>query len=311
MTRTAVLALAVWAFPVLGAAAGVARAAVPAKPPAARSTEVVVARVDGRSITLSDLLFRFAQLPDDVRRGYEARPRALRDFLRDVVANEEVLAAARAARVEKDPVFARLLDLRRSEVMLDVYARRTVASSIDEAALRARYEVARGRFELGPLVHLHYALATAAKEKTVFNEAGDDAVGDEPARAKAERLRAAIVAGKDFAAVARRLSEDESARAGGDLGWVDPASLVAEVGKVATTLPVGEVSAVLASPLGYHVVQVVERRDPGALPFEAVRELLLQEAIAEKREDLAAKALEERARLEKQGKVEVFEELLP
>jgi parvulin-like peptidyl-prolyl isomerase len=80
-------------------------------------------------------------------------------------------------------------------------------------------------------------------------------------RADAENLRSQLLAGADFAELAMRWSLDPSTRpAGGDLGWSPPGYLlVPEVDQAAWSLPVGEVSPVIESALGYHIVVVLER----------------------------------------------------
>jgi len=296
----------------LGAMAqGQAAGTVAPAPPAAYAPETVVATVDGNPVTFGELMFRLAQLPEEARRSYQTRPEGLRVFLRDVVTKEAVLAEARAEGVERDPAFARLLELKRAEVMLDLYARRTLLSTVDEAALRERYEAEKERFTVRPLVHLRYLVVTPVREKTLANATGDDAVGEEQAKAKAERLREEIAAKGNFAVVARRFSEDASAKDDGDLGWVEPRSLVPEVAAAAMTLPIGDVSRVLHSTLGYHVVEVVARRAGGVIPFDAVRELLLQEVAGEKRAELVGKAREDREAIAKQHRIEIFPERLP
>ena len=76
-----------------------------------------------------------------------------------------------------------------------------------------------------------------------------------------ERLRDRIEAGEDFAELARNFSEDPgSALNGGDLNWIDPASLVPEFREVMANTASGELSPVFKSPYGWHVLEVLGRR---------------------------------------------------
>ena len=63
-----------------------------------------------------------------------------------------------------------------------------------------------------------------------------------------------------FAALAREFSEDGSAAAGGDLGWVSPGALVPEFELAMDGLPIGGVSEPVLSRFGVHLIHVVERR---------------------------------------------------
>jgi len=89
-----------------------------------------------------------------------------------------------------------------------------------------------------------------------------DGVSVADARKKAAALRDRILAGEDFASLARANSEDAaSAIKGGDLGWVDPGVMVPQFEKAMGELKVGEVSEPVETRFGLHVIQVLERRE--------------------------------------------------
>lgn len=82
------------------------------------------------------------------------------------------------------------------------------------------------------------------------------------ARELAKQLRERIAGGEDFAAVAKRHSEDfGSALAGGDLGWVSPGQMVEEFETIANATATGTLSDVFETQYGWHFLQVLERRD--------------------------------------------------
>ena len=80
------------------------------------------------------------------------------------------------------------------------------------------------------------------------------------ARQRLAALRQRIVAGADFAELAKQHSEDASAPKGGDLGWIAPGDTVPEFERVMNALKDGEVSPPIQTPFGWHLVQVNERR---------------------------------------------------
>jgi len=65
----------------------------------------------------------------------------------------------------------------------------------------------------------------------------------------------------DFAELARLHSEDASGSKGGELGWVSPGDTVPEFESAMNALAPGEVSAPVQTPFGWHLIQVLERRD--------------------------------------------------
>jgi peptidyl-prolyl cis-trans isomerase SurA len=87
-----------------------------------------------------------------------------------------------------------------------------------------------------------------------------------------EQLRRQIERGeRKFEDVAREVSEDGSASAGGDLGWTSPGQFVPEFEEAMNKLPLGGMSPPVVSRFGVHLIQVVERRDT-ALDPKDVRE---------------------------------------
>jgi peptidyl-prolyl cis-trans isomerase SurA len=76
---------------------------------------------------------------------------------------------------------------------------------------------------------------------------------------------------KKFEDVAREISEDGSAPNGGDLGWASPGNFVPEFEEAMNRLPLGGISAPVASRFGVHLIQVLERRSAQVDPKE-VRE---------------------------------------
>ncbi|WP_374529637.1 peptidylprolyl isomerase [Pseudomonas sp. 32.2.56] len=76
-----------------------------------------------------------------------------------------------------------------------------------------------------------------------------------------ERLYQRILAGEDFAELAKNFSEDPgSALNGGTLSWIDPNALVPEFREVMNNTPAGELSKPFKSPYGWHVLEVMGRR---------------------------------------------------
>lgn len=98
---------------------------------------------------------------------------------------------------------------------------------------------------------------------------------------KAQDALRRVQSGEDFAAVARELSEDEITRSeGGDLGWFPKGmlSVPVEVEDAAFNLQAGQVSGIVRSPYGYHIIQVVERQQNRELPPE-VYQIMKQKAF--------------------------------
>jgi peptidyl-prolyl cis-trans isomerase D len=91
-------------------------------------------------------------------------------------------------------------------------------------------------------------------------------------KAKAEDLLKQIKAGADFAKLAEQNSDDKTnASKGGDLGWVMKGQMVPEFEKATFALKQGQISDVVATNYGFHIVQVMEKEDAHLRPLDEVR----------------------------------------
>lgn len=113
----------------------------------------------------------------------------------------------------------------------------------------------------------------------------NEVVSEAEARRKLEAVRERVANGVDFAEQARLYSQDGSAAKGGDLGWLSPGDTVPEFERAMDALKVNEVSPVVQSPFGMHLIQVQERRERDVsaerqrtVARQAIRERKLDEA---------------------------------
>lgn len=89
----------------------------------------------------------------------------------------------------------------------------------------------------------------------------NEILDDESARQRLIMIREQIIEGDDFEAIATVVSEDPgSAANGGDLGWNGPDSFVPEFQAVVKSLEIGELSEPFRSPFGWHIAEVLGRR---------------------------------------------------
>ena len=88
-----------------------------------------------------------------------------------------------------------------------------------------------------------------------------EVVSENDARERLVKLKERLDNNADFAELARLQSEDGSASRGGDLGWLSPGDTVPEFEKAMDALKVGQISSPVRSPFGFHLIQVIERRN--------------------------------------------------
>ncbi|MDR3323980.1 MAG: peptidylprolyl isomerase [Zoogloeaceae bacterium] len=113
----------------------------------------------------------------------------------------------------------------------------------------------------------------------------NELISEAEAKRRLEDLRERLKHGEDFAELARLYSQDGSAANGGELGWINPGDTVPEFERAMDALPPGEVSAVIQSPFGFHIIRVEERRTQD-LSQEKQR-LAARQALRERKMDEA------------------------
>jgi peptidyl-prolyl cis-trans isomerase SurA len=111
-----------------------------------------------------------------------------------------------------------------------------------------------------------------------------EVVSEKEAKRKIDGIKERLDNGVKFEELARQYSEDGSANNGGDLGWVNPGDTVPAFEKAMNALGLGEISEPVLSPFGWHVIQVVARRQQD-MTKEASRLKARQEIRARKSEE--------------------------
>nr|VFK14453.1 MAG: periplasmic chaperone for outer membrane proteins SurA [Candidatus Kentron sp. LPFa]VFK30298.1 MAG: periplasmic chaperone for outer membrane proteins SurA [Candidatus Kentron sp. LPFa] len=118
--------------------------------------------------------------------------------------------------------------------------------------------------------HIIKLIGTRAKERHVIPQTKarhiliktNEMTSNADARTRLEQIRERITQGKDFEELARSHSEDRgSAIKGGNIGWIGPGNVVPKFEQAMNKLRAMEISAPFRTQFGWHIVQVLERRE--------------------------------------------------
>lgn len=141
----------------------------------------------------------------------------------------------------------------------------------DDVALTAVYEQNKASYAQPKVRQI--LIRTQGSE--LAQRPGTRELSVDQARAKAVALRAKLAAGADFAALARLESDDLGSRAkGGEVGFVARGSTGANFEAAAFNLPIGELSKVIQTEHGFHILRVEERQSQ---PLSAVKAVIANE----------------------------------
>ena len=213
----------------------------------------VVATYQGHTLTSGRVAQEFERLPAPSR-TYLAAPERKRQFVENLVVNDLLYAEGTQAGYDKDAEITRQVDdLRKRLIVQRVMRKYQTPPTITDEQVKAQYDQ-------NPILY-----------STAQVHASHILVKDEDT---ARQLLAEVKAHQEkFADLAREKSTDTvSAKKGGDLGTFGPGRMVPEFDKVAFALQPGEISDVVKTQYGYHIIMVAERKDGEPKPFDQVKE---------------------------------------
>ncbi len=236
-----------------------------------------MATYSGGVVTADDLRY-YDSLHRMQTRQYDARtdPRSVLD---DIVAERLLAGKARKLHLEQEPEF------------------QAEAKKIEEdslaMSLRAQvYEPVSVSKEEIEKVHWERSIDDYFREPTrkvryIFVECGQNPTEAKKAEAKkkADELRVRAQRGEDFAELARKYSDANSAVRGGDIGYIERGKFQWEFRRVVWSIPLWEISEPVLTKYGYCIIRVEDETGPSAMPLEEVEDSIRSSLKSKKRGD--------------------------
>jgi peptidyl-prolyl cis-trans isomerase C len=261
----------------------------------------VLAEAGKVSVTSEDIQGDALRIPVESRKSTLAKPEAIQQLTNNLIIRRAMAAEAEAAGMANDPATQAAIRIARDRVLSDaLFAKMDAANRPSRAVLEAiaatNYKANPKRFDLPEESGASHILIKAETPN---------------AKAKAEAILAELKAGADFATLAREKSEDGNAKDGGSLGYFPAGQMVAPFDAAVQKMQKpGELSEVVETRFGYHIIRFEGRRSAGVRPFEQVKDVLIREAEAKVLND---KRLEEVQRIREsvkfnQAAIEAFAE---
>jgi parvulin-like peptidyl-prolyl isomerase len=210
------------------------------------------------------------------------------EVLRGMMQEEVLLQGAMAEGLDKEASVKARLEQARRQVLIEELIRRKVLAQarVSDEEARKRYENSKPLFSTESVGTSHIMVKTQAEAEAILKE---------------------LQAGTDFAELAKAKSQDTgSAEKGGDLGPLRRGQTVPEFEEEAFRLKDGELSAVIQTQYGFHIL----RGGPHATvvqPFDEVKDRIRQMLLQEKQRETFTALM---ADLEKRAATEIFEDRL-
>ncbi|MCA9493493.1 MAG: peptidyl-prolyl cis-trans isomerase [Myxococcales bacterium] len=222
----------------------------------------IVGTVDGTPIGANELaqVFKSMRVPPDMIEGLENTPRG-RHIAQEYAVATVLYAKALEMKLEDDPEVRMQMAFAQRQVLAQAARGKMTRDAVTDEAIRAWYDENKARFDK-PEVR--------ARQIVVSSET--------LAKDLVERLEK----GEDFAELAKAHSIDPTTKnTGGEIGWFK-AHEMPQIGDQVMAAEVGARLGPLESRLGFHIVEVEEKRD--ATPFEDARPMAEQALLEQERE---------------------------
>lgn len=214
--------------------------------------EVAVERIIARELIFQEALAQ----------GVVASDEEITKEITKVMANfpspEEFYATLEKADIDRDSYYRMI----RQDLSVNKMTEQKSAGAEEptEEEIKAFYEAHPDQMRKPPQVRASHILVKATDENR------------DEAKEKITDIQQQVQKGDlSFGALAKEHSVCPSKEKGGDLGFFGPGSMVKEFEKVAFSLKPGEISDVVETPFGYHLINVTDRQEEVALPYEEVK----------------------------------------
>ena len=232
-----------------------ARLGVPAaKPPASAPVppDKVVLTVGDEKLTAGEFDQLVDALPEQVRAA--ARGPNKRQFAEQLVRIKVMSQEAHKRKLDQNPTVQRQIELQKENLLANVLFQDMVTNvKVDDATAQQYYEQHKSEYET---VHARHILVRT-KGSQLALPSGKKELTDEEALAKAQEIRKKLLAGEDFATLAKTESDDvQSGAKGGDLGTFKHGQMVQEFDQAVFSSPVGQISEPVKTKFGYHLIKV-------------------------------------------------------
>lgn len=249
----------------------------------------VIIEVGDVKLTDEDVKEELAALPPQLQ-PYVSTKEGKKEFLESLVKRELLYQEAKAKGIENSEKVKKDLEKIKKRVLVDAFLRESIKTdvNVDEKVLKEYFKKNVNKFAEPVKIHTKHILV---KEKKLADEIADKLKKDPTS----------------FEKLAAEYSVDSSGKNGGDIGAHEKGTLVPEYEAAMEKLKKpGEISPVVKSQFGYHIIKLVGREESKAPKFEDIKDEVQEEYLRNNQKNLFENIVSD---LKKKYNVKVNEEL--
>ena len=246
--------------------------------------ETILASFEGQTITLGEFNQLWEEVPEDYKLQLD------KSMVLDQMISEKLLIQeTKNMGLEEDKDVIEQIKKMTEQILVQALIEREILNKVkvnDEEVLEY-YEQNKDSFTEKEQVYLYNILLETEEE--------------------AQDILEQLKAGGDFSEIAKEKSAGPSAAQGGDLGYLTKGTIIPEIEEVVFALEVEELSEVIKTDFGFHILKITEKKAEAVKALEEVKEDIIQTLLPNKQKEAFENLLEE---LKGKAEIEINEELL-
>jgi peptidyl-prolyl cis-trans isomerase C len=250
----------------------------------------VLVTIDDDRITLEEFNKALDKIPMNMKMVV-ATQSGKKSYLDNLIIKKLLMREATKEKMETEKEFQeRLADIK-EQLLIESLLKKKInqAAQLADADLKAYYDSHKEEFKKEREINTRHILLKTEEE--------------------AKQIQGRLVKGEEFVDLARKYSIDPNAKAsGGEIGYHPKGTLLPEYEEAAFKLTkVGQVSGVVKTQFGYHIIRLEGTKPPSYVPFDEVKDFIKQRIAQEKQKQLLDKYIED---LKKSAKIQINDGLL-
>jgi peptidyl-prolyl cis-trans isomerase C len=264
--------------------------------------QAIVAKIGNKKITFADLNRIIGYYDQEQQKVIEKNPQLKETILWQLIQGMVVSKIAREKNFDKRPDIKNQQELMLNNFLASQYLQKEIIEkvTINETKAQAYYKDHPDTFKSPEMVRARHILIKV--------EQGASDEDKKKGKAKADEVLEKLKKGEDFVKLAAETSDDPGTKTkGGDLDFFSKGTMIPAFEEAAFALKPGELSNVVETEYGYHIIKLEEKKEAVLEPYETIKEKVKDLALQEMRKTAVSDFIEKSL---KNAKVEINPSLI-